>query len=59
VCPTRFLRGYAANVDFSHGYIFCNVNNLVVTINLTFITFFVDREIVPLQCADFEFLWKM
>jgi len=52
----RFLRGYAANVDFLHGYIFCNVNNLVVTLNLIF---FVDHEIVSLQHVDFEIIWKV
>jgi len=54
VCPTKFLRSPAANVDFSHGYIVSNVNNLVVTIDLTFVTAFVGRGIVPLQRADFE-----
>ena len=44
---------------FTHGYKVCNVNNLVVTFSLTFVTFCVDREIVPLQRADCEFLWKV
>ena len=36
----------------------CNINNLVVTIHLTFVTFFVDHENVPFQCVAFKLLWE-
>jgi hypothetical protein len=44
---------------FTHGYKLCNVLNILLHSKLTCVTFFIDRENVPLQRADFEFFRKV
>ena len=44
---------------FTHGYKLCNILNILLHSNLTCVTFFIDRENVPLQRADFEFFRKV